>query len=102
MAQSPRQKLGMEDVLDDLNAKILDQCRRYLGEDKIVVDEYSKLDIDEEIDQLNPTLWKAILHADEICIKKEGDSKQTNIVQLTTTQKKAQTLLFVVFNDVLC
>ena len=59
-AQSPPQKLGMEDVLDDLNAKILDQYRKYLGKDKIFVDEYSTLDIDKEIDQMNPTLWKAI------------------------------------------
>ena len=60
MAQSTPQKLVMEDVLDDLNANILDQCKRYLGKDKIVVDEYSKLDIDKEIDQMNPILWKAI------------------------------------------
>ena len=59
-AQSPPQKLGMEDVLDDLNVQLLNQCRRYLDKDKMFVDEYSSLNIDKEIDQINPTLWKAI------------------------------------------
>ena len=56
MAQSPPQKLGMEDVLDDLNVQILNQCQRYLDKDKTFVDEYSSLNIDKEIDQMNPTL----------------------------------------------
>ena len=60
MVQSPPQKVGMDDVLDDLNTKILDQCRSFLDRNEIFIDEYSTLDIDKEIDQMNPTLWKAI------------------------------------------
>ena len=57
---SPPQKLGMEDVLDNLNAQILDQCQRHLGRDKMFVDDYSSLNIDKELNQTSPTLWKAI------------------------------------------
>ena len=52
----------MEDVLDNLNAKILDQCRRHLGRDKMFVDKYSTLDIDKEIDQMT---LESYLHADK-------------------------------------
>ena len=77
---SPPQKLGLEDVLDDLNAQILDQCRRYLGRDKMFVDkfEYSTLDTDREIDQMNPTLWKAICMLTRSASERRGiANKQT-------------------------
>ena len=32
----------------------------YLSREEAFVDEYSTLDIEKEIDQLNPTLWKAV------------------------------------------
>ena len=68
------QKLGMDNVLDDLNAEILGQCRRYLGRDKTFLDEYSTLDIDEEIEQINPILWKAI------CMLTRSASERRGIV----------------------
>ena len=68
------QKLGMDDVLDDLNAEILGQCRRYLGRDKTFLDEYSTLDIDEEIEQIYPILWKAV------CMLTRSASERRGIV----------------------
>ena len=58
-AQSPLQKSGMEDVLDDLNGKSLDQCHRCLSKDKTVADEH---DIDTKTDHMYmyPTDQKAI------------------------------------------
>ena len=79
MAQSAPQKLGMEDVLDDLNFKILDQCRRYLGKDKFFVHDYNTLYIDDEIDQMNPALWKAICMLTRSASERRGiENKQTS------------------------
>ena len=50
----------MNNALDDLNVKLLDQCRSYLDQNEVFVDQYSTLDIDNEINKINPTLWNAI------------------------------------------
>lgn len=50
----------MDSVLDHLNAKILDLCLTCLDKENTLVDNYSTLDIDKEVDNMNPTLWKAI------------------------------------------
>ena len=91
----------MEDVLDVLNVKILDQCRRNLGKDKIFADEYNTLDIDEEIDQMNPILWKAICMLTRSASERRGTvNEQTSSNEqhkkkapqkLQTTQKRAHT-----------
>ena len=66
----------MEDVLDDVNAQILDQCQRYLDKDEAFVDEYSTVDIGKEIDQLNPTLMNAIRTLTKSASERRG--KQTS------------------------
>ena len=79
MEQSAPQKLGMEDILDDLNFKILEQCRRYLSKDKFSVNEYNTLDIDDEIGQMNPTLWNAICMLTRSASERRGiENKQTS------------------------
>lgn len=47
-------------MLDNLNALILDQCKICLDRDKAFNEEYSSLDVEKEIEQLNPTLRKAV------------------------------------------
>ena len=99
---SPPKKLRMKNALDDLNAQILHQCRRYLGRDKIFVDEYSTLNIDKEIDQMNPTLWKAICMLTRSASERSGIANKQTMSNEQHKKKKAQTLLFIVLNDVLC
>lgn len=60
MVQSPSQTIDMNNALDDLSTKLLDQCRSYLDRNEVFVDQYSMLDIDQEINKMNPTLWNAI------------------------------------------
>ena len=60
MVKSQSQIICMNDALDDLITKILDQCKIYLDRNEAFVDQYSTLDIDNEIIKMNPTLWNAI------------------------------------------
>ena len=61
--QPPSQALDMDNVtvLDWLKAKILEQCQIYLDKENAFIGEYGTLDMDKEIDNMNPTLWKCML-----------------------------------------
>ena len=59
-ADSSLHKVNATEVLNDLNSDLLDQCHQYLGRDGTFVEEYGELDIEKEIEKMNPTLWNAI------------------------------------------
>ena len=50
----------MDTFLEDLHVQIQDQCRRSRQRDYTYANEYTTLDVDEEIKNLNPDLWKAM------------------------------------------
>ena len=61
-----------EDVLDNINNSILDQCQKVLDKNEFFYDNYSMLDIDQEIDGINPMLWNAIAKLTNSASEKRG------------------------------
>ena len=59
-AAAPPHKANLTIFLDDLNSDLLDQCHKYIGRDKAFVEDYGTLDVDKEIQDINPSLWNAI------------------------------------------
>ena len=84
---------GMETVLDNLNALILDQCKICLDRDKAFNEEYSSLDVEKEIEQLNPTLRKAV----HMLTRSTSEIKHKEVMSEEQQKKKTQALLFVAF-----
>ena len=49
-----------EQVLDSIHTGILDQCQALLGRKDLFYDNYTKLDIEHEISQINRVVWNAV------------------------------------------
>ena len=96
MIQATFQAVGMDNVLEDLNTKILDQCRSYLDRNEIFIDEYSTLDIDKEIDQMNPTLWKAICMLTRSVSERRGIANK-QIVSNEQNEKRLRRFFLLLF-----
>ena len=94
--QVPPHKLISDAALDDLNDHVLEQCQKYLSREEAFVDEYSTLDIEKEIDQLNPTLWKAVNMLTRSASERNG--RQTT----SSRQKHDKNLLSIMLSYVLC
>ena len=58
--QAEPTNIEVNKVLDGLNDKILEQCQQVLTRYQTFCDEYSTIDIDEVICDINPELWNAV------------------------------------------
>lgn len=58
--QAEPTNIEVNKVLDGLNDKILEQCQQVLTRYQTFCDEYSNIDIEEVIGDINPELWNSI------------------------------------------
>lgn len=61
-----------DELLDNLNHSVHQQCRDHLASTSKLTEEYEKLDVRSEINRVNKKLWKAVCKLTQSVSEREG------------------------------